>query len=239
MTGDLAPLVGQIRSRAAGVVSFAARYRATSRLAATPLEANGTVRFLAPDRFRAEAAINGRQILTVRNGSTVHRHILSRHEIWTYDLAVLPETLPINAGVADLRDPFLAAEERSLEYEGDAELDGRTVHAFVADARNWAQEGLLDTRKGFSIRFRPKGLEARIRLLVDQETGLLRSITGRSLRGEELFQTEYVLESVNGFLDEGLFALDRGTGAYRVLDLTDTLRASLDPTAAEGPPSPN
>lgn len=228
-----------IRERAATIGSFIAGYESVSNLRTMPLEAKGRIWFLAPDSFRVETLVCGRQIIILRKGSAIRRRILERNEVWKYDLSDLPESLPINAGIADLRDPFFAADVESLRYEGKRELDNATVHAFAGAYRNWARAGLLDTRKGFSIRYQPADLWVRVALSIDVETGLLRRIAGEDGAGNMLFRVDYLVEAVNVPLDEGLFGTEEQDTGYRVVDITDILLSSLNPDAAEAPPSPN
>lgn len=204
-----------------------------------PIEATGRITFMAPDNFRADAVINGATIITIRRGSSVRRHIPSRHEIWKYDLKDLPASLPINAGVADVNDPFTAADESSLRYEGRIDLEDGPAHAFSAVARNWARQGVLDTRKGFSITYEPPRFSVRLQLFADAETGLLRRLVGMDKTEKEILRVDYMFRSVNQPVSEALFATDESTAAYRVVDVTDTLLSSLNPDAADAEPSLN
>lgn len=239
MDDDQARLVRDIRARAATIESFIAGYESVSNLRTMPLEAKGRIWFLAPDSFRAETRVCGRQIIILRKGSAIRRRILERNEVWKYDLSDLPESLPINAGIADLRDPFFAADVESLRYEGKRELGNATVHAFAGAYRNRARAGLLDTRKGFSIRYQPADLGVRVALAIDLETGLLRRIAGEDGARNVLFRVDYLVEAVNVTLDEGLFGTEEPDVGYRLVDITDILLSSLNPDAAEAPPSPN
>jgi outer membrane lipoprotein-sorting protein len=239
MKDEVERLVREIRTRTANVSSFSANHHSISRMQLMPIEAKGKVLYLAPDKFRAEVMVNGQEIVMIRRGTAIRRYIPKRRETWKYDLQDIPETLPINAGVADLKDPFLAVDEDGLRYEGRMELDGSAVHAFTGDPKNRASAGLLDTRKGFSIRYQPKCLDIRLRLYVDLETGLLRRTIGVDAAGRELLRVDYQVEAVNVPLDEGLFTIDEANASYRQIDITDTLIASLNPDAAEAPASPN
>jgi outer membrane lipoprotein-sorting protein len=239
MTEEAARLVREIRNRAHAVNSFVADYRASLRLQLMPLEVTGKIYFLSPDMFRSETWIVDEKIVTVRKGREVQRYIPKRHEIWKYNLDDLPQTEPINFGIADLKDPFFVVDETGLEYKGKLEQGDASNHLFSGAVRNWARQGLLDTRKGFSIRYQQKELKVRIELHIDSITGLLRRMTGVDSAGEELFQVNYVIREANLPVDESLFVLDESTANYRVIDITDILLSSLNPNAAELPPSPN
>ena len=239
MTEEVAGLVRRLRERALTLTSFVAEYRALLQFQLVRLEVVGKIYFLSPDRVRAETRIADEQIVTIRKGRTVQRYIPKRNEIWKYSFDDLPQTEPINFGIADLRNPFFAIDENGLEYEGAAELGTATTHLFSAHGKNWARQGLMDTRKGFSIRYEPKTPRIRMKLHVDSETGLLRRMTGLDKKGEELFQADYFIRETNVSMDESLFAMDESMAGYRVVDIAETLLSSLNPDATDSPSSRN
>jgi outer membrane lipoprotein-sorting protein len=239
MTEEEAGLVHGIRERAHRVTSFVADYRATYRMNLASFEVTGKLYFLGPDMYRSVTSILDKKIIVIRKGTAVRRYVPARNEIWRYDLADLPQTEPINFAVADLRDPFFAIAEEDLTHEGTFQLESGTTCVFSAKLKNWERQGMLDTRKGFSIRYQPKELDVRVRLHVDYETGLLRRTTGVTKTGTEVFQADYSNFEVNIFLDESLFAIDESNGDYRIIDMKDTFLSSLNPDAAEAFPSLN
>jgi outer membrane lipoprotein-sorting protein len=233
MTEGVAGLVRRIRERTRRVSSFAADYRATYNLQQVPLEVVGKIYHLDPDMFRSVTSTNDKKIITVRKGNVVQRYVPARNEIWKYDLSDLPQTEPINFAIADIRDPFFAIDEADLKHEGTFELESGTTYVFSADVKNWVQQGMLDTRRGFSIRYQPKSLDIRMTLHVDYETGLLLRMAGVTRTGRQTFQTDYSNLEVNVFLDESLFAMEVATADYRVVDITETLLALTNPDLAE------
>jgi outer membrane lipoprotein-sorting protein len=239
MTDEVSMRVRQIRARSHAVTSFLAEYRALLKFQLVRIEVTGKTWFLSPDRFRAETRIADEQIITVRRGHAVQRYIPKRKEIWKYGFGDLPQTEPINFGIADLRDPFFAVDETGLIYEGMADLEKIATFVFSAQVKNWATQGLLDTRKGFSIRYMPKNPGIRVKLHVSSETGLLRRMTGTDQAGEKLFQADYFVTETNIPIDESLFAMDESRADYKVIDIADTMLTSLNPDAADSPPSIN
>jgi hypothetical protein len=239
VTEEVAKLVREIRLQASRIKSLVVDFRSVYSLQLMPIEASGTFHFLSPDMFRSEAIVNGREIITIRKGSMVHRYLPRKKEIWTYNLNDLPQTEPMNFAVADLRDPFFAVDELSLEYQGIQDASGTSTHAFTADIKNWAKQGVLDTRKGFSLQYRPKGVEYQLRLHIDVETGLLRRMTGTDKTGKLILQTDYVIESTNAELSESMCAVDESTAEYRSIEISDIFLSSMNPNAAEDPPSVN
>jgi len=239
VTGETARLVEGIRERARRVTSLVAEYQARLTLGLRPVEVTGKLSFLGPDKCRAETRIGGERITTVRRGRVVHRYVPKRGEVWKYSLDDLPQAEPINFGTADLRDPFFAVDEAGLRSEGMVDLDSRPTHVFVGRVRGGARHGVLDTRKGFRIRYRPRGLAVQVELHVDAETGLLRSMRGLDATGAELFSARYTIREVNVPLDESLFALEESAAAWRVIDMAETFLSSLNPDSADQPPSVN
>jgi hypothetical protein len=239
MTDETARIVRELRHQASLVRSFIAEYRSASSLLPFPLETMAKVFFLSPDRCRSEAFTNGRQIVTIRKGSIVHRCVPQKNEIWRYDVADLPQSEPINFAVADFMDPFFAADESTIQYEGIEKLADTSAHVFTSGTRNRSKQGLLDTRKGFSIPYQPKYPQFNLRLYVDVKTGMLRRIVGADLSGKQVLQADYLMQSINVPLSEALFAMDESTAEYKVIQLTDIMLASLHPDSAERPPSLN
>ncbi len=239
MTEDTARLVGEVRARCRKVISLVGRYEGVSRLQVMRLEARGRFSYRSPDKCRSETTINGSEVISVRNGSRVERRLPARKEIWTYDLKDLPQALPINYPIADFGDPFFAADEEGLAFEGQEDLQDGPVLRFAAKQRNWAKQGVLDTRKGFSIPYQPRSLEILLRLYVSRETGLLRRLVGSDASGTVLLQSDYIIEGRDVTLDDSLFALQTSEAAYRSMDITDSMIAALNPELADGRPSVN
>jgi hypothetical protein len=239
VTEEVADLVREIRSQAGKTRSLVVQFRSVYTLQLMPIEASGRIHFLSPDRVRSEATINGREVTTIRKGSLVYRYLPRKKEIWRYDLNDLPQTEPMNFAVADLRDPFFAVDEPTLKYEGIQDLSGSSTHSFTADVKNLSKQGLLDTRKGFSLQYKPRGVECQLRLHIDVETGLLRQMTGTDKTGKLILQTDYVIESTNAELSESIFAVDESTAEYRSIEISDILFSSMNPNAADDPPSLN
>ena len=86
--------------------------------------------------------------------------------------------------------------------------------AFSANTKSWAKQGLLDTRKGLSLRHQPKPLELRLKLLAYSAVTLLRRMIGVDQRGKELFIADYPIVEVSIPIEESLFDLDALTSAY-------------------------
>ncbi len=239
MTEDTARLVGEIRARCRKVTSLVGSYESTSRLQTMPLVARGRFYYLSPDRCRSETVINGSEVVSVRNGSRVERRLPARKEIWRYDLRDLPQSLPLNYPIADYRDPFFAVDEEDLTFEGNEDLDGGPVMRFSARLRNWATRGLLDTRKGFSIPYQPRGLQIRMTLYISSESGLLRRIVGSDPKGTVVLNADYRIAGMNVPLDESLFTLEGSAAVFRSIDITDSMVAALNPDMADAEPSVN
>jgi outer membrane lipoprotein-sorting protein len=239
VTGETAGLVRKIRERTRRVTSFVADYRASLGFQLVRLEVVGRIYYASPDRTRAETRIADEDIVTIRRGRSVQRYIPKRNETWKYSFDDLPQTEPINFGIADVCDPFFAIDESGLEYHGTTELEESSTWEFSAEVKNWARQGLLDTRKGFSIRYEPKSPRIRITLHVDHESGLLRRLTGVDKTGAELFQANYFVREMNVPMDDSLFVMDESTASYKVIDIAETLLSSLNPDAADSPSSLN
>jgi hypothetical protein len=239
MTEETAGMVRQIWKISNEITSLVADFHSVYNLQLLPIESSGKLKFLSTDRLRLEATINGKQIISIRKGSLVHRCLPQRNEIWKYDLNDLPQIEPINFGIADLRDPFFAVDELSLQYEGIQDIKGTSTYTFTANLRNWAKQGLLDTRKGFSLRYQPKGIELCLKLHIYRDSGLLRSIIGIDKTGKHMLQADYVIEAINVPLEDSLFAMNESYAQYKVLEISDILFSSLNPDAADAPPSIN
>jgi outer membrane lipoprotein-sorting protein len=239
MTDETARIVRELRHKASKVTSFIADYQSISSLLLFPLETKAKVFFLSPDRCRSEAFTNGRQIITIRKGNIIQRCIPQKNEIWRYDLADLPQSEPINYSVADFSNPFFAADESTIQYEGLERLPGASAQVFFGNTRNWSKHGLLDTRKGFSIPYQQKHPQFKLRLYINENTGILRRIVGIDRNGKQVLRTDYLMQSVNVRLLETLFAFDESTAKYKVVHFSDIILASLNPDSAEAPPSIN
>jgi outer membrane lipoprotein-sorting protein len=239
MAAEVERLVRELREKSKDVTSFVANYISFSRLQLLPIEVTGKLYFLAPDRCRSEALINGREIITIRNGDLVQRYLPNKKEIWKYTLSDLPHSEPINYGIADLRDTFFAVDEKNLEYRGTDVQLGILMHVFTGKVKNWIKKGMLDTRKGFSIPYQPKLPEYTIELMVNAETGLLQRIAGIEKSGKTVLQTEYILQSINAPLEGALFAMEEVAAEYKVVELSHILVSALNPDSADEPPSIN
>ncbi len=239
MKDEVAKLVLDIRVRAMEVTSLVATYRSVSRSELMPIENQGTVRFLAPDRFRAEAVVNNYKTITIRVGTRVETYLPQRNEAWRYDLKDMPPLPGFSPEMIDFRDPFAWIEEESLHYGGETEIEGLALHRFTAAARRWVQQGMLDTRKGFSIPYRQQTSQLSATLFVAVVSGLLRRRVVVDKIGKEVAQLDFIVEAINAPLDEGLFHLEVPSTAYKRISITDTLKDLMDPNSAEAPPSTN
>ena len=239
MNDEEARMVADIKARCGKVTSLVGSYSSVSRLQLMPFETRGRFYFLRPDKCRSESVRSNGEIITVRNGSRVERRLPARREIWKYDLKDLPQTLPINYGIADFADPFFLVEEEGLIYEGEGELENVHTLKFSSELRNGTKQGVLDTRKGFSIRFQPMNLQVRVQLHIQSETGLLRRMTGTDREGKALLEANYFIEGINGDLEESLFSLEKSSAAYTTMDITDLMLSAMNPGAADDPPSVN
>lgn len=239
MTEKLHRLVSEIRQRTQAVTSFVATYKSVYGMQLMPFEATGKIHFLSPDKARAETVIKNSEIISIRRGTKVQRYITKRKELWTYDLEEWPQTEPLNFGVADLRDPFFAIDETTIAYNGTVKLDKSSEHIFNAQMKNLGQSVSLDTRKGFNIKYQSKVPEISIQLKVDSETGLLRSMIGSEKGGKVIFQLDYYIEAINIPIDDSIFEIDESTTGYKTIDIREILMASMNPDAADAPPSIN
>jgi outer membrane lipoprotein-sorting protein len=236
MTEDVLRLVSQIRERTKLVVSFTADYRSIYHSGVLPFEASGRTYFLRPDRIRSETTVNGKSLVSIRNGSIIRRYSPTGTEVWQYDLKSLPETQPLNFGIADITDPFFAVDVATLQYGGPQDT---MKHAFTGMTRVPTTAGLLDTRKGFVLPYKPKAPQIQVRLLVDVETGLLLEIVGTDKAGSESFKAQFGPHEINCHLDESLFEIEESKSGYRIIEIKDILTAALDPDYADQPPSLN
>jgi outer membrane lipoprotein-sorting protein len=218
MTDELDTLLRQIKKSNKIVTSLVAEYQASVGLFQSPIEVAGKVYFLQPNRFRLDTNSNNREITTIRIGRSIERRLPNRKELWKYDLDDIPQSEPINYGIADLRDPFFLVDTAELIYEGTQEIEMVQTYAFSAPSKGWEKKGLLDTRKGYSIKFQPKRAVARIKVNVDSRTGLLRRLLGVDKQGKELFQASYLNLHINVALDASLFVIGAATESYKVIE---------------------
>jgi hypothetical protein len=147
--------------------------------------------------------------------------------------------LPFNSEISDLRNPFYLIEESKLEYKGQTTVHDRPMHHFVSSLWQPPNDGLLDTRRGFTIRYRPKALSIMIGLFVDVNDCLLRKRLGTSTDGSTVLEADYRMDEVNLPLERSLFEMREVTGTMRRVNLKDVLEAALNPDSAEAPPSRN
>jgi hypothetical protein len=239
MSEDVTALMRQLDARAAGIRSFSADYRVEYRSGVMPFTVEGRMSFLRPDKARAEATVNGKPLVAVRNGSRVRRFAPGGGEAWEYDLKEIPLRAPLNAGLDDLSGPFAAVEPGTLRYEGIEEAGGARGHVFVGMMRRVEAEGLMDTRKGFSLRYEQKVPATRLRMRIDPDTGLLLAMAGIDEAGEPAFQKTFSLREVNGPMDESLFRMEEPPPGLRVVRVTDLMIHAMDPDFADRPPSMN
>ena len=77
-----------------------------------------------------------------------------------------------------------------LSYmKGCLGIENVCIYVFRAHAKNWARDKLLDTRKGFRIKYQPSSHVVGIKLNINCERGLLCKITGNDTTDAEVFQT--------------------------------------------------
>jgi len=236
MTEEVARLLKQIRDRAMLVNSFIADYHCVYHSGPLPYEATGRTYFQRPDRIRSEVSVNGKSIVSIRNGTLIRRYSPAGKEVWQYDLKDLPQTQPINFGIADITDPFFAVDEATLQYVGQPESMN---HVFIGMLGLPVTEGMLDTRKGFSIPYKPRAPQIRVRLVVDAETGLLREMIGTDNAGSESFKTQFGPFEVNCHFDESLFRIEESKSGYRIVEMKDIMISAMNPDYADRPPSLN
>jgi outer membrane lipoprotein-sorting protein len=239
MTEDVSQLVSQIRERAAMINSLCTDYRSFYHFGPVPFEASGRMQFLRPDRIRTESTVNGKVIISIRNGTTIRRYSPTGNEMWQYDLKEIPQTQPMNLGIVDITDPFFSVEEATLQYEGLHESEGAKMHTFHGSMRVPSMEGLLDTRKGFSLRYSPQVPRIQLRLFINAETGLLLEIIGTDQAGSESFKASYRPVQVNAAVNESIFELNEPKSGYRIVEIKDILISAMNPDYADQPPSLN
>lgn len=239
MPENVDSLVRRIRARAQALASFKIRFSLSSRLEMFPMDVEGRTWFLAPDRFRSECASNGTDIVTIRVGNSVRRYLPARHEVWLFDLLFMPTLEPLNHSLSDLRDPFAACNPASIELVGEDRSSTGATYGFRALSRMVSGAVELDTRKGFSVRYVPRGVDLRIRLRVDAERGLAREMDASTTEGKELFSVRYDIEKLNTSIAPSLFALDDTDPTLRRIDWGEVVRLSLDPGVADSASSVN
>jgi outer membrane lipoprotein-sorting protein len=239
MSDDVTRLIRQIEERARQVSSFIADYNVTYKSGLMPFEVKGTMHFLRPDRSRSDAMVNGKPIISIRNGSTIRRYSPKGNEIWEYDLKELPLSQPLNSGVDDIVNPFYAVDETTLQYERLENIEGLRRHVFLGKMKSVATEGLLDTRKGFNLRYRLKGPEVQLRLYIDAEIGLLLGMVGSEKSGSPSFEKSFKPLEVNGPIDESLFKMEELKSGYRIVKINELLIHAMNPDYADQPPSLN
>jgi outer membrane lipoprotein-sorting protein len=239
MTEETNRVVREIRQRTQAVTSFVAAYTSVYAMQLMPFEATGKMHFRSPDLFRAETVVNGHEIVMIRKGSKVRRYVAKRNEVWTYDLNEWLQADPLNFGVADIRDPFFAVDEATMSYKGTVTAGESSEHRFDARIKFAKQAGLLDTRKGFSIRYQAKGPAIAVHIDVDSETGLLHTMTAIENQAKVVFQLGYHIDAINVPIDDSVFEFDESIAACKTIDVSEMLMASLNPNAADEPPSLN
>lgn len=239
MNREVEKLVLELRQRIQQIRSFEATFTSVSHSELLPIDSHGTARFAAPDRFRTEAVMNGRRVITVRQGTLVETYLPDRREAWRYDAKDLPAMLRPGREILDTNDPFAWVQEESLDSGGALEIEGTEVYRFTAEGRRWADQGVLDTRKGFSIPYRQKYPEMSMTLFVAATTGILRRRVVTDKAGKEMARLDFLVQAINVPLDEKLFRLEAPPDAFQRISLMDALAHSMDPDAADRPPSLN
>lgn len=239
MGEDVTELVRQLEARARNVQSFVAEYRIDYRSGPMPFVVEGRMYFLRPDRSRSEARVNGKTIISIRNGSRVWRYSPGGHDVWEYDLKEIPLWVPLNVGVDDLSSPFAAIDRDTLQYEGLEKAEERKRHVFNGTMRRIQSEGLMDTRKGFSLRYQQKGPEIRLRMYVDPDTGMVLEMVGSDTSGSPSFEKFFRLLEINATVDESMFKMEEPGSGYKVVQITDLMIHAMNPDYADQPPSLN
>ncbi len=239
MNAECARVLGEIRRLAGSVDTLRASYRSFYRLGTSRFETRGTISFKRPDKIRADAVVNGKEIVAIRNGSLVQRYTSQGSEVWQYNLKDLPQFLPINFGTLSIADPFVAVDEESLTYEGSGDANGVRGHVFLSRMKSVGSPGSLDTRKGFQLHYEPRAPRISLRLVVSATTGLLLEMTGRDKEGVTVFEATWEPGEINAVIDASLFRIDESKQGYRIIDMKDILLSALDPDYADQPPSLN
>ena len=239
MDEECARIVEDMRRLAGAVQSLRASFTSFYSLGMTRFETHGNVFYLRPERIRMEAVVNGKEIVTIRNGPLVQRFAPHGKEVWQYNLKDVPQSLPINFGTLAITDPFVAVDEESLTHDGTRDAGGAKRHAFLARMKAVGSAGSLDTRKGFLLRYEPKAPRISLRLVVDAATGLLLSMTGHDRDGTAVFEALWEPGEINGMMDTSLFRIDALSQGYRIVDMKDIMLSALDPDYADRPPSLN
>jgi outer membrane lipoprotein-sorting protein len=239
MTEEVSRLIAQIRVRSQQVNSLSTDYHSIYHSGPLPFESTGRMYFLRPDRVRSETTVNGKPLVSIRNGTVVCRYSPIGKDVWRYDLKDLPQSQPLNFGIADVTDPFFAVDEATIQSDGMNEYEGQQAYDFRGRIRAFPGEGILDTRKGFSLQYKPKAPQVQLRLLIDPKTGLLLRMIGTDNNGSESFNVLFKPLEVNGIVDESLFKIEESTTGYRIVQIKDILISAMDPNYADQPPSLN
>jgi outer membrane lipoprotein-sorting protein len=239
MTEEMSKLIGQIHERTKLINSLATEYHSVYYSGLLTFEGNGRMSFLRPDRVRSETTVNGKVIISIRNGTIIKRYSPVGNEVWQYDLKDLPQNQPINFGTADITDPLFAVDAESMHYEGLTAFGDTTTYTFLGKMRALPMEGILDTRKGFNLQYKPRPLQVQLHLFIDFQTGLLLQIIGTNNESSELFKVLYKPIEINGLIDESLFKIDESTSGYRTVEMKDIMISAMNPDYADQPPSKN
>ena len=232
-------LVREIRAHAGTINSYIADERASSRFGPVQLAYTGRSYFLQPDKHRLEATTNGQATVTVAIGPRVRKYLPAKNEIWEYDIDFQSRMLPLASDISDLRNPFYLTDDTGLDFRGKVTLEDHIMYHFVSTLWHPPDDGLLDTRKGFTIRYRPKPLPIAVALFVDVGDCLLRKRVGTTADGTKVLEADYRIEGINVSLDESLFQLNDLHGSFRKVALREVFQAALNPDSADAPPSRN
>ena len=102
-------------------------------------------------------------------------------------------------------------------------IEGSMRHVFVGKMKTFATEGMLDTRKGFSLPFRSKGPEVQLRLFIDPENGLLLGMIGSEKSGSPSFEKSFRPIEVNVPINESIFKIEEQKSGYRIVKINELL----------------
>jgi len=237
MTDETARLVQTLREKARRITTRIMDVESTLDIGPMSFHSVGRLYCAGKDRARLEMRINGQQMVSVRNGEKMQTRVAAKGGTWTYSYGAPHEFLGFI--LPDAEDPFFLAHEESLRHEGEQAIEGRATHAFTAALKNMGAPGTLDTRKGFTIAYQPKGPAIDLRLLIDAETGLLVGVSGSGRGGRESFSSRYSVRGIDVPIDDALFGVSDSGADFKAADITDILRSVHDPNAADNASSVN
>jgi outer membrane lipoprotein-sorting protein len=239
MNEDVSRLIAQLKGRSQQIHSLYIEYHSIYHSDTLPIESTGKMYYLRPDRVRSETTVNGKPIVPTRNGTTICRYSPNGKDAWQYVLKDVPQSQLMNFGIVDVTDPFFAVEETTIQFDCSNEQSGQRTYEFRGMLKAFPDWGKLDTRKGFSLRYKPKATQVQLHLQIDSEMGLLLRMTGKDNSGVEIFDVRFKPLMVNGIVDPSLFKIEESTTGYRIVQIKDILISAMDPDYADQPPSLN